>query len=56
MKIGDKVSYLLEGFPTSKNIFVGVIDKLSKTHARITIPNREGAYIVLPISEISLCN
>jgi len=59
MKTGDKVIYMLEGIiglTTAKLEFVGVISQCTKTHARITIPSREGAYIVLPISEISLCN
>ncbi len=56
MKNGDKVSYELEGFPAGKSMFIGVINQLTKTHARITIPSREGAYIVLPISAVRLCD
>jgi hypothetical protein len=51
MKTGDKIFYDLGQFQ-----FVGYIDQLTKTHARITIPSCEGAYVVLPIGEISLCN
>jgi len=56
MKTGDKVSYELEGFSAGKSMFVGVISQCTKTHVRITIPSREGAYIVLPIGWVSLCN
>ncbi len=57
MKNGDKVSYELINNEV-KYEFVGIVNQITndRTHVRITIPSREGAYIVLPIGEVRLCD